>query len=212
MCSQDSPAGRSTLTQAAEAHAERTPRACLALENVQPRLLRERAGHHDEQRSAMPDHPFREQPVAVPELARMMEGAMQTVISGSFRRHLGEIYALRGRLEAAGIIVLSPVGTHALNPSAEFVILDADPVHDVRLLQDVVFGKIRNSGFLVLANFDGYIGAAALIEVGYALAHGLQILTVAPVEDPNLAPYCRLLHDVVPAATPSRHVSTGAVA
>ena len=126
----------------------------------------------------------------------MNSASLRTVISGSYRRHLRELYELKSHLEGIGINVLSPIGSFALNPNEEFVFLDADPVHDKRLLQDSVFGKIRTSSFLVLANFDGYIGNAALIEVGYALSFGLQILTVEPVEDPNINLYTRVLYDV----------------
>lgn len=124
--------------------------------------------------------------------------SLRTVISGSYRRHLKKLYVLKQRLEEMDIVVLSPVGSFALNPTEEFVLLDADPVHDRRILQDSVFGKIRNSSFLVLANFDGYIGNAALLEVGYALSFGLQILTVEEVHDPNIGVYTRLLEDVFP--------------
>jgi hypothetical protein len=128
----------------------------------------------------------------------MNSKSLRTVISGSYRRHLKELYKLKNQLETLGIDVLSPVGSFALNPTEEFVFLDADPVHDKRLLQDSVFGKIRTSTFLVLANFDGYMGKAALMEIGYALSFGLQILTVEPVEDPNIGLYTRLIDDVFP--------------
>lgn len=124
--------------------------------------------------------------------------SLRTVISGSYRRHLRQLYELKHQLEKIGVNVLSPVGSFALNPNEEFIFLDADPIHDKRLLQDSVFGKIRTSAFLVLANFDGYIGKAALMEVGYALSFGLQILTVEPVEDPNICLYTRVLYDVFP--------------
>lgn len=123
---------------------------------------------------------------------------LQTVISGSYRRYLQELYQLKITLEEMNIIVLSPVGNYALNPEEEFVFLDADPVYDKSLLQDSVFAKIRTSSFLTVANFDGYLGKAALMEVGYALAFGLQILTIEPIEDPNIQPYARLLCDVFP--------------
>ncbi len=120
------------------------------------------------------------------------------VISGSYRRHLNELYGLKQDLEKLGIVVLSPVGSFALNPNEEFILLDADPIQDKRLLQDSIFAKIRSSSFLILANFQGYIGKAAMMEVGYALAFGLQILSVEPVEDPNIHPYTRLLCEVFP--------------
>ena len=81
-------------------------------------------------------------------------------------------------------------------PGEEFVLFDLDPVADHRILQDSIFAKMRQSSFLVVANKEGYIGKAALIEIGYAIALGLQILTLEQVEDPNIKPYCRLITDV----------------
>lgn len=124
---------------------------------------------------------------------------LSTVISGSYRRHLGEIYDLRVALESLGIEVVSPVGSGATNPGDEFIILDTDPIDDRRLLQDSIFAKLRMSSFLVLANVDGYVGSAASIEIGCAISLGLQVLTLEPVIDPSLAPYCRLLSDVFPS-------------
>lgn len=124
--------------------------------------------------------------------------ALRTVISGSYRKHLPQLMELKQRLESMNIVVLSPVGSHALNPTEEFVFLNQDPIRDHRLLQDSIFAKMRTASFHVLANIDGYIGNAALIEVGYAIALGLQILTLEPIEDPNIAPYCRSLEIIIP--------------
>jgi hypothetical protein len=124
-------------------------------------------------------------------------GNIATVISGSYRRHLPGMYRLKCLLERKGITVLSPVGDGAINPGEEFVLLDADPIHDHRALQDSVFAKIRRSTFLTSFNQDGYVGKAALLEYGYAISLGIQILTLEPVEDPNVQPYTRLLSDVI---------------
>lgn len=126
-----------------------------------------------------------------------ISGNIATVISGSYRRHLPGMYRLKRVLERKGITVLSPVGDGAINPGEEFVLLDADPIHDHRALQDSVFAKIRRSTFLTSFNRDGYLGKAALLEYGYAISLGIQILTLEPVTDPNIQPYTRLLSDVI---------------
>lgn len=120
----------------------------------------------------------------------------KTVISGSYRKHLEVLMRLKDFLQDEGIIVLSPVGNSAINPKEEFILLDADPVHDKRILQDSIFAKMRTESFHVIANVDGYIGAAALMELGYAISHGIQVLTLEPVTDPNLIPYCRPINEV----------------
>lgn len=129
-------------------------------------------------------------------MTSMIKGNVCTVISGSYRRHLAGMYSLKTALESKGITVLSPVGSIAVNPGEEFVILDEDPIEDHRVLQDSVFAKIRRSSFLTSYNEGGYIGAAALLEFGYAISQGIQILTLEPATDPNIAPYTRLLSDV----------------
>lgn len=136
---------------------------------------------------------------SLPHLRHNSHAYLSTVISGSYRKHLKELYLLKAQLESHQVLVLSPVGSFPVNPDEEFIILDADPISDHRLLQDSIFAKMRSAAFHVLANVDGYLGSAALIEVGYAIATGLQILTLEPVTDPNVAPYCRLLNDVFPA-------------
>lgn len=128
----------------------------------------------------------------------MKETSLKTVISGSYRKHLAQLYELKQNLENLGIVVLSPVGSLALNPGEEFVFLDEDPILDKRLLQDSIFAKIRCSSFLVLANYQGYIGRAAAIEIGYAIAFGIQILSWEPIDDPNIKPYSRPILDVFP--------------
>lgn len=122
---------------------------------------------------------------------------INVVISGSFRKHFKEMLHIRDLLQSQGINVLSPVGNHAINPGQEFLVLDSDQVSDHRLLQDSVFAKIRCSSMLVLANIDGYIGSAAAIEVGYAIAIGVQIYALEKITDPNIAPYCRNLHEII---------------
>jgi hypothetical protein len=128
---------------------------------------------------------------------KLINGNICTVISGSYRKHLPGIYMLKLILESRGITVLSPIGSRVINPGEEFAILDDDPVVDHRTLQDSIFAKIRRSSFLTSFNEDGYMGAASLIEYGYAISQGIQILTLRPVEDPNIAPYTRLLSDII---------------
>ena len=120
----------------------------------------------------------------------MQNPTLCTVISGSFRKHLKHIMILKKELETCGIFVFSPSGTSAVNPNEEFVVLDSDPVSNPKILQDSVFAKMRRSTFLILANVGGYIGAAAILEMGYAIAYGIDIYALEEVIDPNLKPYC----------------------
>lgn len=124
---------------------------------------------------------------------------LSTVISGSYRKHLRQIILLKNELQNCQVKVLSPVGNAAINPGEEFIILDSDPITHPKLLQDSVFAKIRRSTFLVVANFDGYLGRAAVLEIGFAIAKGLTVYSLEPIDDPNLSPYCRPLEEVFPS-------------
>jgi nucleoside 2-deoxyribosyltransferase len=122
-----------------------------------------------------------------------MSSHIRTVISGSYRKHLAEMLEVKAFLSSEGVEVVAPVSAEVVNPGEEFILLDEDCVADPRTLQDSIFAKMRGSSFLVLANVDDYNGKAAVLEMGYAIALGIQILTLEPVSDPNLAGYCRPL-------------------
>jgi nucleoside 2-deoxyribosyltransferase len=128
------------------------------------------------------------------------EASIKTVISGSYRKHFSEMLLLKQCLERESIKVMAPVSEEVTNPGEEFALLDADPIHDPRSLQDSIFSMIRRSTFLVVANVDGYLGKAALLEIGYAVAQGIQILTIEDVDDPNISGYTRRLSEVFPRA------------
>lgn len=139
---------------------------------------------------------------------------IQTVISGSFRKHLREIVVLKGLLAEEGIGCLSPESNHSVNPEEEFVILESDPVSSPELLQSSIFAKIRKSTILTVANIDGYLGKAAVLEIGYAIAVGIKVYTLEPVSDPNIAPYCKELDSLFPGikAKLQSKVSPGKIA
>lgn len=124
--------------------------------------------------------------------------ALQTIISGSYRKHFDEMLALKRALVTESVLVTAPVSDIVVNVGEEFALLDEDPIEDPRALQDSIFAMIRRSSFLVLANVHGYLGTAATMEVGYAIAQGLQILTLEPMNDPNIAGYTRTLSEVFP--------------
>ncbi|GAB4192594.1 MAG: hypothetical protein Tsb0015_14860 [Simkaniaceae bacterium] len=125
-------------------------------------------------------------------------GNINVVISGSFRKHLDKIYQLKKILENLGLNVLSPQGCSAVNPEEEFVILDSDPINSPELLQSSVFAKIRCSTMLIVANFDGYLGSAAILEIGYAIAIGIKVFVLEEIQDPNIKPYVTKLSNLFP--------------
>lgn len=122
-----------------------------------------------------------------------------TVIIGSFRKHLSEIISIKNLLELSNIKVLSPVEDKITNPEEEFIFFESDLILDPKFLQDAVFSKIKQSTFVVVANVNGYLGRATTMEIGYAIAEGIPIYTLEPMEDVHISPYSRLLIDIFPA-------------
>lgn len=120
------------------------------------------------------------------------------VIIGSFRKHLPEILSIKLQLESLGISVLSPIDDDVVNPDDEFIVFKTDKTSDPKLLQDGVFEKIKRSNFIVLANIGGYIGRAGTLEIGYAIAHNIDIYTFEPTRDVHISPYCQLLNKIFP--------------
>jgi hypothetical protein len=132
---------------------------------------------------------------------------LRTVISGSYGKHFEQMLQIKKFLENQQVIVQAPVSEQIVPGTDEFILLDADPVGDPRILQDSIFAKIRMSSFLTVANIDGYLGRAAVLEVGYAVAMGINVLTVEPIDDPNLGVYTRTIASVFPAwaGVPAMH-------
>ncbi len=127
-----------------------------------------------------------------------MSAHVKTVISGSYRKHFPKMLQIKEFLQKEGIEVLTPVSSSVVNPGEEFILLDEDRVADPRTLQDSVFAKMRGCSFIVLANIGDYTGKAAVLEMGYAVAMGIQILSIEPIKDPNLAGYCRPFTEIFP--------------
>jgi len=123
---------------------------------------------------------------------------LKTVISGSYGKHLDGMLKLKEFLASKDIEVLAPVSGIDPDEPNDFIIMKDDPVTDPRTLQDSVFAKMRSSSFHIMFNEGGYLGKAAIFELGYAAAIGLQIFTTEEVEDPNLKVYTRPLSDLYP--------------
>lgn len=105
------------------------------------------------------------------------------VISGSFRKHFSGIQEKIGEFEAAGIDVLSPKKAGVKNPGEEFAILETDDTNDPKTFETRHLDAIEAADALYLYNPDGYIGASAALELGYALALGKPIFSKEPGED-----------------------------
>lgn len=105
------------------------------------------------------------------------------VLSGSFRKHLDYIIQVKKQLNAKNIQVLSPRFDEPKNPGQEFVVFEGEEGLSPLELERHHLNMIDKCDVLVVCASNGYVGASALIEIGYAQALGKRIIfTEKPTE------------------------------
>ncbi len=97
-------------------------------------------------------------------------------LSGSYRKHLDYIIDIKTYVEKLGMTVLSPVLTSPKNPGETFVIFHGEEGLSPLALERKQLVAIKHSDALIVCCPGGYVGASALIEIGYALAHNKLVL------------------------------------
>lgn len=107
----------------------------------------------------------------------------ETVVSGSFRKHMEQIGEALDSFERAGIKVLAPTTKEAVNPDEEFIILATDdPSEPPHKLEMDFMRQIRKADFLYVANVDGYVGQSAATEMAYARLKGLPVVVAEAIK------------------------------
>ncbi|HOS87932.1 MAG TPA: hypothetical protein PL093_00130 [Candidatus Pacearchaeota archaeon] len=104
-------------------------------------------------------------------------------ISGSFRKHLSYILSVKKNLEEKGAKVLSPRFTEPKNPGEGFVVFSGEEGLSPLELERYHLKSIMVSDALIVCDPDGYVGASALIEIGFAHSLGKRIIFVEKPEE-----------------------------
>lgn len=113
----------------------------------------------------------------VPSDSNMIHGTAKqeyrsVVLSGSFRKHLPHILEIKKTLSKRGVEILSPRFEEPKNPGEEFVIFSGEEGMSPLELERYHLDMIDNCDALIVCSVGGYVGASALIEIGYAQAIG----------------------------------------
>jgi len=103
--------------------------------------------------------------------------------SGSFRKHLEYILKIKERLEARGTKVLSPRFTEPKNPGERFVVFTGEEGLGPLELERHHLNSISGSDALIVCDPEGYVGASALLEIGFANAIGKRIIFIEKPEE-----------------------------
>lgn len=111
----------------------------------------------------------------IPSNSNLIDGVIcqefrRVTLSGSYRKHLSQILEIRNQLIEKNIEILSPRFTEPKNPGEEFVIFSGEEGLSPIELERHHLESIEDSDALIVIDPDGYVGASALIEIGYANA------------------------------------------
>jgi len=104
-------------------------------------------------------------------------------ISGSFRKHLDYILKIKEQLEKTGTKVLSPRFTEPKNPGERFVVFTGEEGLSPLELERHRLKSISESDALIVCDPEGYVGASALLEIGFANAVGKRIIFAEKPEE-----------------------------
>ncbi|MGH9199650.1 MAG: hypothetical protein ACRD2A_00245 [Vicinamibacterales bacterium] len=108
---------------------------------------------------------------------------LSVTVSGSFHRFMLEIERVVQEFTARGVRILSPAHPKVVDHLGEFLFVASDRVRSIRLVQDRHLTSIAESDFVWLVSPDGYVGQSAAMEIGFAVARGIPVLsTVLPTD------------------------------
>lgn len=126
-----------------------------------------------------------------------IEQIMLTVtVSGSFHRFMPQIESAVLEFTEAGMHVLSPSYPKVVDHIGEFLFVASDRVRSIRLVQDRHLDCIEASDFLWLVCPGGYVGQSASMELGYAVAKEVPIMSTELPSDLTLRQYVRRVDSV----------------
>jgi nucleoside 2-deoxyribosyltransferase len=113
---------------------------------------------------------------------------MADIVLSSSSRFYPIVISLRDALAASGLDVLTP--------DLEFVTRTVTP-EEKRDLTLAFFKKIERSKVVCLVTDDtGYVGRSVSMEVGFAFARGIPIVSLEQIEDAAIAALCTRLLSV----------------
>lgn len=124
----------------------------------------------------------------VPSNSNLINGVARqefryVTISGSFRKHLDYILKVKEKVESDGAKVLSPRFTEPKNPGEKFVVFTGEEGLTPLELERHHLDSILKSDALIVCDPEGYVGASALLEIGFANALGKRIIFVEKPEE-----------------------------
>lgn len=120
--------------------------------------------------------------------------SLRVVLCGSFRRDPKGLKDAFNDLRLHYTVV-APTGLDFVDPTADFVRLEADGADEISAIEGRHLSAISNADFVWLHVADGYVGASATMEIGHARALGIPVFASAAPLDATLASFVSVVDD-----------------
>jgi nucleoside 2-deoxyribosyltransferase len=133
---------------------------------------------------------------------------LKATVSGSFRKHMPEVYRVVSRLESEGVQVLSPADCRIVDEHDGFVFLASDPWRTIKLVEDRHLRAICASDFLFIVCPEGYVGNSTAFEIGAANARGVPVYAEFPPSDPKMSCLVHLVPSIRELVSAMSHKAT----
>lgn len=121
--------------------------------------------------------------------------ALAVVLCGSFRREPEALRAVHAELDKR-FRLLAPLSVDFTDLSVDFVRLAGEVDEPVSVIEARHLDAMRNSDFVWLFCPGGYVGTSAAIEVGYAHAAGVPVLSDVEPMDEVVAGMVKVVRDL----------------
>lgn len=118
---------------------------------------------------------------------------LTAVLCGSFRRDPDGLRKTFERLRCS-YSLLSPVDVAWVDPDAEFVKLAHEDQMSLEEVEGRHLSAILDADFVWLFCPGGYVGTSASMEIGYAHAHGVPVLSDVTPSDGTIASMVTIVH------------------
>lgn len=125
-----------------------------------------------------------------------MSNMIVAAVSGSFNRHMAAVERAVMELASLGVHVASPADPRVVDSIGGFLFVASDRNRSVKLVQDRHLECIRAAHFVWLVCPDGYVGQSASMEVGFAAAVGVPVLSESHPVDLTLRHYVRVVPSI----------------
>jgi hypothetical protein len=120
----------------------------------------------------------------------------RATVSGSFRQHMSAVQDAVYELTDRGVLVLSPADPRVVDQFGDFVFVASDRMRSIGLVEDRHLAAIAASDFVWLVSPEGYIGPSAAMEIGYATAQGVPVLSNEVPNDLGFRRYVRAVSGI----------------